>query len=271
MSLSTDRPADPPSRFSQIATRVGEEPVQMVLRYQKAIVRHLRRRFDPGTADEVASDLFEKILAGTFARWEPGPGKRFHRYLAQSVNHAADDYLRRQRRLGRLTGLNQPADAAGDAEAAEGAAGFGRELVEKVLRELARYQSARNRTPAARAGRRRNAYFTILRLKLAHPDLTDRQLAARLPAALRRRFGPRPAAFRKQLQHARELFAALLVREAAAPYGGPLAGVAVADRLVRQVRRELRGPGELPGVLRELGLWPFVECLLPRDGGGGDD
>jgi hypothetical protein len=269
----------PDSRYSGILTIPGEQPQSMALRYQRAIRRQLEDAFpehqNPGLADEVFSDIMTKIAEGDFRSWTPKPGQRFHKYLAQSVKNAALDYLKRQGR--RAAGREEMEDIADKHE--DPYAGFREDLVGKVLRSLSNYQGNRNTKPASRAGRRRNGYYTILRLALGEDTARPRkasEIIPLLPPSLRKRFEDQhQGAFRAQLHRARKLFAALLVREVAVlnQVGTRLQSVSGNDwmklgegRLRRLAQLDLRECSELLEILQELHLMAFVRYLAPRPG-----
>ena len=246
------------SRLDQITTVPGEKPTRRVLRYHLAIRNRLREHGPPEAVDEVYSDIVAKILEGKFDTWDPSKGK-FHHFLAASIDHAVADFFRRRQRRHEVPLPDTMASR--DTVDAE----FGQEVIHEVLRQLSRYQRMRNlgRKTGGRWGP--NAYFTILRLRMKHPDLSIEELIARLPWRLQKWFRSKPAAFSKQLQHARELFAALLVVEVAAPYQDmhPELPANIGPALVQAVGRTLQNQEWLKELMRDLKLWHLVRDLCP--------
>jgi len=248
-----------------VTTILGEAPENLIKRYQKAIYRLLNREY-PNIANEVFSEIQLKIVAGDLEKWKPDPGKRFRDYFVTTIRNAAIDHLRRNKsyvkRMQELLFYRENRTSASPTHPNANDS-LDSELMNKALRELSKYQGARNRKPGSRTRQRPNLYATILRLRRKHKNLTDLQLIERLPRQWREKYQAKQWAFYKQVERARQLFAAFLVLEVACPYHGDQAKVSE-KTVIDQAKQLLTDSKEVQDELEGSILTKAVACLFPK-------
>ncbi len=237
--MPDDTPVDPPapSWFDQISTRWAQlqDPRQFIVRYGPAIRKYLLALLkDADDVQELSQDIVLRMMQGGFAKATPDRG-RFRDYLKVAVRNAAFSFLRRKRPvLVEESMLMDVPDAASASADEEWLAGWQRCALAKAWRTLERKQ----RTSPG------NLFFTVLQLSMEHGAEEDSTaLAERASEQSGRPINA--AAFRKQLSRARDLFATVLVNEAAETLEEPTRD---------QVQEELI----------EVGLWPFVRDYFPE-------
>jgi RNA polymerase sigma factor (sigma-70 family) len=193
--------AHSPSAPAELRERARQ---QLLERYQALARRYLggALRHEPDAQEAVAECLQElsvRIMAGALKHADPERG-RFRYYLRTCLCNLVSDYRRRQgQRLGGL-GDFDPAVPDTTASEQEFVALWRQDLVERALRALASHER--------RTGQQ---FYTVLKLKMDHPELRSAQMAERLSATLGR---PLTETWvRKRLSLARAKLAELLRAE----------------------------------------------------------
>jgi DNA-directed RNA polymerase specialized sigma24 family protein len=216
----------------------GQEPARarqaLVLRYNKGIRAYVGALVrDDHAADELAQEVVVRLLRGQFASASPERGSFRRMLMVAARNLARTWWTRSKRRAGAPLEVDiaAPADTAADEEAD---AAWRQTLLDMAWRALERHE----RQNEGSFG------YTLLRLRADHPDDESDALAGRLSAKLGRPV--RADAVRQQLRRARVRFAQLLLEEVARTLDEPT-------------------PERVEEELRESGLWPYVDGLLPDD------
>jgi RNA polymerase sigma-70 factor (ECF subfamily) len=227
-------------------TVAGEARDALALRYCKAInnFAHVLVH-DEAKADDLAQDVLRRLLAGDFARADPGRG-RFRDLLKTAMRNMTRTDARRGRRFRNLLDAAMRnvvparwASRQGPAQSAprdeeELDAAWRRSLLDMTLSALDEHQ----RTHSG------NIFGTLMRLRIANPEDDAEQLAARLAEATGRTL--RLDALRQQLRRARLRFGQLLLEELARSMNDPT-------------------PQRVEEELCETGLMEYVRDLLPAD------
>jgi DNA-directed RNA polymerase specialized sigma24 family protein len=216
----------------------GAEPARareaLVLRYNKAIRAYVGALVrDDHAADELAQEVVVRLLRGQFAAAAPERGSFRRMLMVAARNLARTHWTRSRRRAGVPLEIDVPADEDTSADE-EASAAWRQALLDMTWKALERYE-------------RQNAgsmSYTLLRLRADHPDDESEQLAARLSDKLGRSI--RADAARQQLRRARVRFAQLLLEEVTRTLDEPT-------------------PERVEEELRDSGLWPYVDGLLPED------
>jgi RNA polymerase sigma-70 factor (ECF subfamily) len=201
-----------------------------VNRYRRAIFRYLVATVkDPELAEELGQELALKFLQGDFHPADPAKG-RFRDYVKTTLINLVRKHFR-NRKQGAIPlpeQLEGTAGAVSDAESAEFDLHWRQELLDQTWERLeARHVTA----------------FRILRLKLAQPDMTSRELAERYTA---KHGEPMTSGnVRKSLERAHRRFADLLVQE-------------LATQLTQPDRHQLRSE------LRDLDLLKYCQSAVER-------
>jgi DNA-directed RNA polymerase specialized sigma24 family protein len=240
-----------PARLDEIATDwsllrlahqhsvTGAGPARdaLALRYNAAIRGYVGALVkDPQDADELAQEALVRILRGDFARADPQRG-RFRDFLKVAVHNLVRTYWsRKQRRAGKDVDVARLADAGAPdpLSEAEWTARWQRSVLQLTWSALEAHQRAHPESIA----------WTLLRLRVDHPDDDSTRLAARLSEAVGRTV--RPTALRQQLRRARLRFAQLLIEEIARGLDDPT-------------------PERVEEELGDIGLMEYVRDFLPPD------
>ena len=225
-------------RLDQISTRWSRivDVNRFVLRYAPAIHRYLFALLkNEHDVEEVTQDFLTKLVGKGFVPEQVNRG-RFRDYLRSTVRNAAFAFLRRKPRLAAAqeSVLESAADPASHRAEEEWSSEWRTCLLERAWQALESHQSENPDNPA----------FTVLRLKVDHPDASSDDLAAKASKRLGR--AVRADAFRKQISRARRLFAGFLVQE-------------VVQTLEQPTRQDLEDE------LSEIGLLAEVRAYLPAD------
>lgn len=169
----------------------------LIGRYHDAVERFLRMKLrDENLVDEVKQEFWTKFLSQKLAGADPSKG-RFRDYLRTVLHRLIIDHFR-----GRKLQPLPPGDLIDPSSADEDFDHVWRELViKRVLSRLETYE----------LGIANNRYWTVLNLRLTHPDAPIEELASRVSEANHRT--TTPEAFRKTLQRARRKFLDLLIEE----------------------------------------------------------
>ncbi|MCC7423866.1 MAG: hypothetical protein IT428_26680 [Planctomycetaceae bacterium] len=244
-------PQELESRLSQISTlwsviqraHVGKDAAfadyqALAGRYIGAVYRYLLAAVrNPDSAEDLTQEFAVRFLSGRFKAARPERG-RFRDYLKTCLFHLVDDHFRQRRRNPQAQALESGMDVADPRESSstQDAA-----FLESWRSELL----ARTWTALHEAERQTGQlYFTALRCRVDHPDLSSTELAEKFSAALDR---PMTASNTRQLlRRARERFEELLFAETAASLG---------TESHERIREELA----------DLGLGKYCEKKDPND------
>jgi RNA polymerase sigma factor (sigma-70 family) len=247
---STDPGAQstPPNRLEAITTRwslirqahaTGDrEAVEarnaLVLHYAAAIRRYLGGILtDSSDTDELAQEVMVRLLRGDFAGADPSRG-RFRDLLKAAVrNMVRNQWNKQKRRRGANVILDDlPTEDAPADDPWLGA--WQRTVLDHAWAGLREFERTHPKNPA----------YTILHLRVSHPDDSSQQLAAKLSEMLKTPI--RPDACRQLLRRARFRFAELLIEEVRVGLDEPT-------------------PERVEEELAALGLLEHVRDFLPPD------
>jgi RNA polymerase sigma-70 factor (ECF subfamily) len=185
---------------------------RLLERYGGAIRRYLTVSLrDPVAAEELFQEFALRFLSGDFRHAHPHRG-RFRDYVKTSLAHLIGNYYKQLRRQPRSLNPMHP-EPTNEATASPELdpiflASWRDELLAQAWHALAQAESAH--TPP---------FYTVLRFRSDHPELSSREMAAQLGTRLGK---PLTAAGVRQMLHrARERFADLLVEEVAQTLGEP--------------------------------------------------
>jgi RNA polymerase sigma factor (sigma-70 family) len=178
---------------------------QLMGRYAGAVHRYLLKALrDPDAAQELDQEFALRFLRGDFRHGDPSRG-RFRDYVKQAVHNLMKDYYRRKRPVAPLdSGIAELAVAD------EGLAQFDRQFLQSWRNDLLDRSWAAVKELEEKTGQ---PYYTVLRIRVDHPELTSGGLAKRLAEAVGRPFSA--GAFRQNLQRARRAYADHLIAEVA--------------------------------------------------------
>jgi RNA polymerase sigma-70 factor (ECF subfamily) len=215
----------------------GVSAAQQVLmeRYAGAVHRYLLGALrDPDAADDLFQEFSLRFVRGDFRNATPERG-RFRYFVKTALFHLIVDYQKKRQA--------RPLSLAGDvAGAAEDPGNSECEFTESWRDELL------DRTWMALADVERRTgqpYFTVLRFRSEHPQLSSAQMADQIGDRLGKRLSPQGV--RQTLHRAREKFTELLLDEVARSLENP-------------------GPERLEEEIIDLGLLPYCRSALQRRG-----
>ncbi len=177
-------------------------------RYCGAVYRYLLAAVrDPDVAQDLTQEFALRFVRGRFEKATPERG-RFRDYVKTSLFHLVDDYRREQARVPRPVPFeSEPAAAENPSEAEQSfIASWRQELLERCWEALAEVERTTGKP-----------YHAVLRLRVAHSELTSTEQALRLSEQLGRPISS--AGVRQLLHRAREQFAKLLLEETARSLG----------------------------------------------------
>lgn len=180
--------------------------------YGGAIRRYLTASLrDPAAAEELFQEFALRFLNGNYHNADPRRG-RFRDYVKTSLVHLIGNYRKQRQRQPQPLSPEHPeptdeAPASPDLDPVF-LASWRDELLAQAWHALA--QAETPRTPP---------FYTVLRLRADHPNLSSRELAAQLGARLGKPMTV--LGVRQMLHRARERFADLLVEEVAQTLGDP--------------------------------------------------
>lgn len=173
-------------------------------RYSKPVYRYLLASVkDPDSADELYQEFALRFVRGDFRRAHPDQG-RFRHYLKRALHHLIVDHFRRRERQPAPLPAEESALADAQAPSAEMdhefTASWRAELLARTWEALEQFE--------ARTGK---PFFTILRCRTEHPELSSEQMVHQLGSKL----GPgvNTGWMRKRLHYARDKFTELLLQE----------------------------------------------------------
>jgi RNA polymerase sigma factor (sigma-70 family) len=189
-------------------TAVQSAQQRLLSRYGEAVRRYaLSALRNEDAADEVFQEFALKFVRGDFGKADPERG-RFRAFVKTVVYRLIVDYQRRAKKLGREGAMHsniaEPAADADDAKDDDALfnTSWRDELLARCWKKLAEDE--------AESGK---PYHTVLRYRVAHPDLRSPELAEGLTKELGKPINA--GAVRVLLHRSRELFAELLLDEVA--------------------------------------------------------
>lgn len=186
-------------------TAVQSAQQRLLTRYGEAVRRYaLSALRNEDAADEVFQEFALKFVRGDFGKADPERG-RFRAFVKTVVYRLIVDYQRRAKKLGREGAMHSniaEPEAGGDGEDTEVLfdISWRDELLAKCWRRLEEDE--------AKSGK---PYYTVLRYRVANPDLKSPELAEGLSKELGKPINA--GAVRVLLHRSRELFAELLLDE----------------------------------------------------------
>ncbi len=219
------------------ATKFAGAQQQMLDRYGGAVRRYaLAALRDPDAADEVFQEFALKFVRGDYGKATPDKG-RFRSFLKTSVYHLIIDHQRRRGRKAKHEAplVNEVADKPDESTSDDDQtflASWRDDLLDRTWRQLEEDE--------AKTGK---LYYTVLRLRVEHPDLRSPELAEKVTEATGK--ATNAGAVRTTLHRARERFGDMLIDEVAH---------SLADATAEAVEQELI----------ELDLWQYCKPALER-------
>lgn len=187
-------------------TAVQSAQQQLLNRYGEAVRRYaLSALRNEDAADEVFQEFALKFVRGDFGKADPERG-RFRAFVKTVVYRLIVDYQRRAKKLGREGAMHsniaEPAADGDDAQDTEALfdTSWRDELLAKCWKRLEQDQ--------VKSGK---PYHTVLKYRVANPDLRSPELAEGLTKELGKPINA--GAVRVLLHRSRELFAELLLDE----------------------------------------------------------
>ncbi len=214
---------------------IVHEPAHVVLRYARAVQRYIHAIIvNSHDAEEVSQEFLLWVTQHGLPRTNKDRG-RFRDYLKTVVRNAALNFLRRSHAVKQRT-----VDMSQFAAVQNSQSPWDHEWIEQWRECLLERAWARlKHAEALSAGK---CGFTVLQLRVAHPEADSEALAQKVSALSQRPI--RPDAFRKQLSRARRQFAQYLVDEVAQTLDCP-------------------EPPDVESELADLGLMQYVRHFLP--------
>ena len=189
------------------ATAMQSAQQKMLDRYGGAVRRYaLAALRDEDAADEVFQEFALKFVRGDFRAADPGRG-RFRAFVKTVVYRLIVDYQRRKKKLGREGQMHSNVAEPGELASASGAdedalfhASWRDELLARCWGKLAEYECTSGKP-----------YHTVLRYRVAHPEIRSPELAEGLSKKLGKPINA--GAVRVLLHRSRDAFADLLLDE----------------------------------------------------------
>lgn len=207
---------------------------QLLERYRTPVFRYLLAAVgQTDVADDLHQEFALRFIRGDFQRVNPDWG-RFRYYLKTALRNLVTDYYRRQQR--QPAPLPDDEIIAGDRRVdeidEEYLACWKAELLTRTWRALQQYENETGKP-----------FFTILRFRSDHPELTSEEMATHLTPQLKKEINA--GWVRKRLHYAREMFA---------------------DLLIQEVLSTLEDPGaeDLADELQDVGLLDYCRSALQR-------
>ncbi len=179
---------------------------ELIKRYQGAAYRYLCGAVrDTDRADELFQEFALRVMQGRFQGADAAKG-RFRDYLKSCLYRLVIDHFRQRRRRLPTVEVSQFAEASweGRPELSDQCflAAWREELLAAAWQALERYENDTEKP-----------YFSLLRFRTDHADLSSAESAAQWSQQLGRNPPVSAAGFRKLLQRARVQFAQLLFEE----------------------------------------------------------
>jgi DNA-directed RNA polymerase specialized sigma24 family protein len=185
---------------------VAAAQVELMSRYGGAVQRYLLAALrDPEAAEELNQEFALRFLRGDFHRADPTRG-RFRDFVKRALRNLMNDELRRRMHRPRPMGdalpeQSEPADDDSEFDR-RFLASWRAEILARAWAAIARLQEETGQP-----------YHTVLRLRVAHPELHSPDLAARLSTILDRPISA--GGLRMALQRSRDQFVKFLKSDVA--------------------------------------------------------
>jgi RNA polymerase sigma-70 factor (ECF subfamily) len=183
--------------------QAGDAVAQLMLRYAGAVHRYLLKILrDPDVAAELDQEFALRFLRGDFRHCDPSRG-RFRDYVKRALQNLVNDYYRRRRpNVSMDEVFREPVTEDSDLPAFEVqfVESWKKDLLERAWRSLLDLEQKTNLP-----------YYTVLRMRVDHPDLRSRKLAEELSPVLGRTVTA--GAFRQAVQRARHKYVRFLIQE----------------------------------------------------------
>jgi RNA polymerase sigma-70 factor (ECF subfamily) len=191
------------------ATMAGEARQALVLRYIQAIERYVGALLQHSDeAADVAQDVVVRLLAGNFANVDPQRG-RFRDFLKTAIRNTVRNQWNQQKRRRKVDFDVAQLPDEDEADEKTWESQWRTVVLDLAWRALEQYQQSHSGSVA----------YTVMRLRVDHPDDTSEQLAVRLSQATGRPV--RPETLRQRLHRARDQFTDLLIAEVAKGLADP--------------------------------------------------
>ena len=186
-------------------TAIQSAQKRLLDRYGAAVHRYaLSALRNEDAADEVFQEFALKFVRGDLGKADPERG-RFRAFVKTVVYRLIVDYQRRAKKAGRDSGLHSNiSEPVGDEDANQDDAMFNTSWRDELLARC--WQ--RLKSDEADSGK---PYYTVLKYRVAHPDLRSPELADGLAKELKKPINA--GAVRVLVHRAREMFAELLLDE----------------------------------------------------------
>lgn len=223
--------------------QVGDAVSKLMMQYAGAVHRYLLKILrDPDIAAELDQEFALRFLRGDFRNCDPSRG-RFRDYVKRALQNLVNDYYRRRRPNVPMDSIFfEPVTEDTDPPQfeVEFVESWKKDLLERAWRVLLDLEKNTNLP-----------YYTVLRLRVDHPDLRSHQLAEKLSASLGRTVTA--GAFRQAVQRARFKYVSFLINEVKASLRDPT-------------------PENIEEELADLGLLEFCRSHLKQpEGSSGAD
>lgn len=187
---------------------------QLLEMYSAPVYRYLLGAVrDPNIAQDLYQEFALKFVQGNYRKAHPDRG-RFRDFLKTSLYHLVIDYQRHQKKQPALMDnkLPEPAHVPSSVEESdrEFKAIWRAELLERVWAALREHERQTG-----------EAFFSVLRAAVDHPELKSPQLAELVSAQIGKSLSAQ--AYRKRLHFARQKFASVLMDLITATLDNPTA------------------------------------------------
>lgn len=189
---------------------------ELMCRYSGAVHRYLLSALrDADAASELNQEFAVRFLRGDFRRADPARG-RFRDFVKQALRNLMIDYYRRRRSSPKMLSALDIPETAEPSELADPAAEFDRDFLESWRAELlARAWTALSNLQDETG----QPYYTVLKLRVDHPELRSPDIADRLSFQIGR--AVTAGGVRQALQRARDRYVAFLVEEVKSSLDSP--------------------------------------------------
>jgi RNA polymerase sigma-70 factor (ECF subfamily) len=228
--------------------QVGEAISRLMLQYAGAVHRYLLKILrNPEIAAELDQEFALRFIRGDFRNCDPSRG-RFRDYVKRALQNLVNDYYRRQRPNVSMDALfYEPLAEDTDPPQfeVEFIESWKKDLLERAWRLLLELEE-KSGLP----------YYTVLRLRVDHPDLRSQKLAERLSSVLGRTITA--GAFRQSVQRARAKYVNFLIGEVKASLQDPtaenveeeLGDLGLLEFCRSYLKQAEESPGSTPGPKR---------------------
>jgi RNA polymerase sigma-70 factor (ECF subfamily) len=222
--------------------QVGDAVSKLMKKYSGAVQRYLLKILrDPDIAAELNQEFALRFLRGDFRNCDPSRG-RFRDYVKRALQNLVNDYYRRKRPSVSMDSIFcEPVSEDSDPPQfeVEFIESWKKDLLERAWRVLLDLEKQTSLP-----------YYTVLRLRVDHPDLRSHHLAEKMSAASGRTVTA--GAFRQAVQRARLKYVSFLIDEVKASLRDPTPDNVEEELgdlgLLEFCRSYLKQPEESPGA-----------------------